>query len=217
MTKKQFIERLENELIENGVKNINDILNEYKNHFEEGKRVGKSEEEIFESLGSPEMIAREYTNSIEKELEIKNTGKKLKKILAITICCIVLAIALIVLVPVVSRKLDDRTITIKYDQNELSLMSVTENNVNDFRFLSEEFEVNKGDEFYIAIEQKEGYVVKNIKIDGKDVTNDLLSSNNSDKLTNLPDNIKNLIMSNNDSVFIKIKVNSNMNIEIISE
>jgi putative ATPase len=33
----------------------------------------------------------------------------------------------------------------------------------------------------------------------------------------LPDNIKNLIMSNNDSVFIKIKANSNMNIEIISE
>jgi hypothetical protein len=153
----------------------------------------------------------------EKELEIKNTGKKLEKILAITICCIVLTIALIVLVPVVSRKLDDRTITIKYDQNEISLMSIKECNVNDFTFLSEEFEVNKGDEFYIAIEQKEGYVVKNIKIDGKDVTNDLLSSNNSDKLTNLPDNIKNLIMSNNDSVFIKIKVNSNMNIEIISE
>ena len=134
MTKKQFIERLENELIENGVKNINDILNEYENHFEEGKRVGKSEEEIFESLGSPEMIEREYTNSIEKELEIKNTGKKLEKILAITICCIVRAIALIVLVPVVSRKLDDRTITIKYDQNEISLMSVKENNVNDFNF-----------------------------------------------------------------------------------
>lgn len=217
MTKKQFIERLENELIENGVKNINDILNEYENHFEEGKRVGKSEEEISEGLGSPEMIASEYTNNVEKEAEMKKTGKKFEKILSITICCVVLVILLIVLVPVIYRKLDDRTITIKYDQNEISLMSIKEGNINDFTFLSEEFEVNKGDEFYLAIEQKEGYVVKNIKIDGKDVTGDLLSSNNSDKLTNLPDNIKNLIMLNNDSVFIKIKVNSNMNIEIISE
>ena len=217
MTKKQFIERLENKLIENGMKNVKDILNEYENHFEEGKKAGKSEEEISESLGSPEMIAGEYTKNTEKELEIRKTVKNFEKILAITICCVVLAIALIVLVPVISRKLDDRTITIEYDQNELSLMGVKEGNVNDFRFLSEEFEMNKGDEFYLAIEQKEGYIVKTIKIDGKDVTNDLLSSNNSDKLTNLPNNIKNLIMSNDDTVFLKIIVNGDMEIEIISE
>ena len=217
MTKKQFIERLENELIENNVKNIKDILNEYENHFEEGKRAGKSEEEISENLGSPEMIASEYTSEVEKELVIKRTGKNFEKIVAISICCVVLIIALIVLVPVVSKKLDDRTITIVYDQNELSLMSVEEGNVNDFKFLSEEFEVNKGDEFYLAIEQKENYKIKSVKIDGKDVTDDLLSSNSSDKLTNLPSGIKNLIMSNDDSVFLKIIVNDDMKIEIISE
>ena len=126
MTKKQFIKILENELVENGVKNIKEVLNEYENHFEEGKIAGKSEDEISQSLGSPEMIASEYTNSVEKNLEIKKTGKNFEKILAITICSVVLVIALLVLVPVISRKLDDRTVTIKYDQNELSLMSVEE-------------------------------------------------------------------------------------------
>ena len=99
----------------------------------------------------------------------------------------------------------------------MSLVSIAENDVYTYRFLSKEVNVNKGDEFYIAIEQKENYKVKSIKIDGVDKTKDLLSSSNRDRLKNLPDNIKNFILSNDDSVFIKIKVNSNMNIEIISE
>lgn len=217
MNKRQFIERLENELIENDVKNIKDILNEYENHFEEGKKVGKSEEEICESLGSPEMIANEYTNKAEKELEIKKARKNFEKIVAIALCCIVLIISLIVLVPVVSRKIDDRNVTIIYDQNELSLKSVKEYNVNDFRFLSDEFEVDKGEEFYLVVEQKNGYIVKSIKIDGEDRTNDLLSLNSGNKLNGLSDEIKNLIVSNKDSVFIKIVVNDDITIEIVSE
>ena len=128
MTKRQFIERLENELIENGVKNINDILNEYENHFEEGKKVGKSEEEICYSLGGPEMIAREYTNNEPRKIKVKNTSKKIKYIFLVY-ACIVLIIGLVVLVPLIARELDDRTITISYDQDELSLVSIAENDV----------------------------------------------------------------------------------------
>ena len=217
MTKKQFIQRLENELIENNVKNIKEILIEYGNHFEEGKIVGKSEEEICESLGSPEMIASEYTNKEEKELDMKKTAKSFEKIVLAVVCSVVLIVSLIVLVPLISRTLDDRVITITYDQNEVSLMSVKEDNINDFRFLGKEVKVNKGDEFYIAIEQKTGYEVKTIKINGIDKTSDLLSSKDRESLNNLPANIKNLILSNDDSVFIKINVTGDINIEIISD
>lgn len=217
MTKKQFMQRLENELIENNVKNIKEILMEYNSHFEEGKRKGKSEDEICESLGSPEMIASEYTNKEEKELDTKKTAKSFEKIVLAVVCSAVLIVALIVLVPLISRNLDDRVITITYDQNELSLMSVKEDNINDFRFLGKEVKVNKGDEFYIAIEQKAGYEVKTIKINGIDKTNALLSSNDRESLNNLPANIKNLILSNDDSVFIKINVTDDINIEIISD
>ena len=216
MTKKQFIDRLEDELIENNVKNINDILNEYENHFIEGKREGKTEDEICKHLGNPEMIAGEYTNKEEIKFQKKEDRKGIEKIIACILCCVILVVILIIAVPIISRKLDDRTITIVYDKNEISLMSVQENNVNDFRFLSEEVEVNKGDKFYLAIEQKEGYEVISIKINGKDRTNDLLSANDGEKLNNLPVEIKNFIKSNDNCVFIKIDVKDDIKIEIES-
>ena len=191
-------------------------LIEYGNHFEEGKRKGKSEEEICESLGSPEVIASEYRNEGEKEFNMKRIGKRFEKTIIAVVCSVVLIVSLIVLVPLISRTLDDRVITITYDQNEVSLMSVKEENINDFRFLGKEVKVDKGEEFYIAIEQKTGYEVKTIKINFIDKTSDLLSSNDRESLNNLPANIKNLILSNDDSVFIKIKVTDDINIEIIS-
>ncbi len=52
-----------NELIKNNVSEIDDILNDYEEHFKFKLEEGKTEEEISNNLGNPKNIAREFENN----------------------------------------------------------------------------------------------------------------------------------------------------------
>ena len=56
----EFLEKLSVELGAMSVEQKNDILADYREHFEAGKAAGKSEAEIVRSLGDPKQIGRMY-------------------------------------------------------------------------------------------------------------------------------------------------------------
>lgn len=65
MNREQFLQQLSNHLSALPKEERNDILNDYNEYFENGLLEGKTESEISDNLGSPELIA--------KELNISNT------------------------------------------------------------------------------------------------------------------------------------------------
>ena len=70
MNRETFLQELSYHLSALPKEERNDILNDYNEYFENGLLEGKSESEISENLGSPEMIA--------KELNISNTFAKVE-------------------------------------------------------------------------------------------------------------------------------------------
>jgi uncharacterized membrane protein len=58
MNQKQFMEGLRSELSHLSAQEIEEILADYEEHFSEGRRHGRPEEEIARSLGHPRSIAR---------------------------------------------------------------------------------------------------------------------------------------------------------------
>lgn len=60
MNRAEFIALLKSELEKSQIKNINDILADYEEHFHHGLNKGKSESEIALALGSPLTIAKAY-------------------------------------------------------------------------------------------------------------------------------------------------------------
>ncbi|MDO5017784.1 MAG: DUF1700 domain-containing protein [Lagierella massiliensis] len=62
MKKVEFMDLLRYYLSELPKGVVDEILDEYNLHFQEGGSHGKTEEEISESLGSPKVIAHEYLN-----------------------------------------------------------------------------------------------------------------------------------------------------------
>lgn len=62
MTKGNFLDLLRYYLSELPKGIVDEILEEYNLHFEEGKKQGKTEDEIANDLGSPKDIALEYLN-----------------------------------------------------------------------------------------------------------------------------------------------------------
>jgi uncharacterized membrane protein len=60
MTQKEFLAALEVELKKLNVKNPQDILNDYAEHFQHGLEGGKTEQEICDKLGSPSTIAKAF-------------------------------------------------------------------------------------------------------------------------------------------------------------
>lgn len=79
MNKSLFIARLKDSLSGLPVKEIEDILNDYEEHFRIGAENGKSEAEIAISLGSPEDIARQFRGeqSIVKSVTAKPDHTKM--------------------------------------------------------------------------------------------------------------------------------------------
>lgn len=63
---------------------LEDILADYAEHFRIGKANGRSEEELFRSLGSPEDVAREIrvTHLVRKAEDDKSAGNILHAVLA---------------------------------------------------------------------------------------------------------------------------------------
>lgn len=60
MTKQEFLKTLKAELEKNNVKNTDEILADYEEHFTHGLAKGKSEENIALGLGFPSTIAKAY-------------------------------------------------------------------------------------------------------------------------------------------------------------
>ncbi len=68
MNKNEYLQELSSHLKKLSKSEIDDILSDYREHFEMGIRAGKSESEIADSLGHPRAVAQEYlvTNLIQK-------------------------------------------------------------------------------------------------------------------------------------------------------
>ena len=60
MVKTEYLKKLEAELGLMSYKDVKDILSEISDHFDEGVRMGHTEEEIAENLGSPVDLAKAY-------------------------------------------------------------------------------------------------------------------------------------------------------------
>ena len=76
MRKMEFLRKLDQELAMLGTKERDDVLNDYDEHFMAGYEAGKSDEDIINSLGTPEEIAQEILedSNIEmpKQVEVLN-------------------------------------------------------------------------------------------------------------------------------------------------
>lgn len=78
MTENQFISELETALKRLPAEERNDILQDIREYFTDGREDGKSESEIALSLGSPANIAEELLGSYsfeEKKVEIESTNE----------------------------------------------------------------------------------------------------------------------------------------------
>ena len=63
MTKKEYLSELQKELKVNNIREINDILKEYSDHFDFKMEEGFTEEEIAIKLSTPQIIAKEYASN----------------------------------------------------------------------------------------------------------------------------------------------------------
>jgi uncharacterized membrane protein len=63
---------------------LDDIISDYSEHFRMGKASGRSEEELYRSLGSPEDAAREIraTHLVKKAEDVKTCGNLFHAVLA---------------------------------------------------------------------------------------------------------------------------------------
>lgn len=74
MKKVEFMDLLRYYLSELPKTVVDEILEEYNLHFEEGIAHGKSEEEISNDLGSPKLIAHEYLNYESRKQKGSSSG-----------------------------------------------------------------------------------------------------------------------------------------------
>ena len=92
MNKLEFLKLLKLELETNGVRNVQDILADYEEHFAHGASKGKSEEEICKGLGSPLTLAKAYkTESMIQEIKNSDKGFDMKLAMNVVLRLLVLA------------------------------------------------------------------------------------------------------------------------------
>lgn len=73
MTKNEFLEQLKNNIQQLDSNQINEIMTDFKEHFESGIEQGKTEEEICGALGDPKEIAQQFGGnnvSLEQKKEV---------------------------------------------------------------------------------------------------------------------------------------------------
>lgn len=85
MNKENFLKSLNDSLQRLPSSEREDILQDFREHFEMGLMEGKSEEEISKSLGSPQQIAKEMvvTYRLERVEESTSTGNVLRAVWAV--------------------------------------------------------------------------------------------------------------------------------------
>ncbi|MFD1038390.1 hypothetical protein ACFQ3N_08255 [Virgibacillus byunsanensis] len=85
MNKEQFLKKLDTALNRLSSDEREDILLDFQEHFEIGKVEGKTEEEISQSLGSPNQIAKELlaTHYLEKVEDTSTAGDILRAVWAV--------------------------------------------------------------------------------------------------------------------------------------
>lgn len=66
MTKSEFLDILRKELASSHVQDVDDIVNDYVEHFSYKMEEGYTEEEIARNLGDPVSLAKEYIKLPEK-------------------------------------------------------------------------------------------------------------------------------------------------------
>ncbi len=72
MKQQEFMSLLKTELEKNGILNTADILSDYEEHFSHGLASGKTEEDVANALGNPEVIAKAYQTEKMIDAVIKN-------------------------------------------------------------------------------------------------------------------------------------------------
>lgn len=74
MNKEEYLQKLEQHLKKYLSKEeIKDILMDYNEYFEDGRRQNKSDIEISAKLGDPEVIASQFTEEIKEEMRKKHS------------------------------------------------------------------------------------------------------------------------------------------------
>lgn len=90
LNKNDFLKLLKNSLKFMSEQEKNDIVSEYKMHFEEGRLEEKGEEEISEKLGEPEEIAKELNavyaiNMVEENRSVKSLLSAMFSIMGLSV------------------------------------------------------------------------------------------------------------------------------------
>ncbi|WP_047984962.1 HAAS signaling domain-containing protein [Ornithinibacillus californiensis] len=85
MNREQFLSKLNDSLKRLPSSEREEILQDFREHFEIGMSEGKSEEDIASGLGSPQQIAKELvaTYRLEQVGETANTGNVLRAVWAV--------------------------------------------------------------------------------------------------------------------------------------
>lgn len=78
MNKKEYLEELRKELETANVKGIDEIIEEYGEHFDFRSEEGQSEEETAEALYSPKSVAEEFKKATKETDDGEKSGKGVK-------------------------------------------------------------------------------------------------------------------------------------------
>lgn len=92
MTKNEFISELKSALSSRKIENIDEIVADYREHFDHALAQGKSEHEICQKLGSTSLIAQAYeTDSMVIKMKESSDPVTLKSALSVLIRLVVIA------------------------------------------------------------------------------------------------------------------------------
>lgn len=80
MTKNQFLAELERQLYKLPKQEVEDILRDYDEYFQNAQFDGKDEHEVIKSLGSPKQLAKEllatyYFEEVQKSATFSNIAR----------------------------------------------------------------------------------------------------------------------------------------------
>ena len=83
MTRQEYLNELKLQLTKLPAAEVEEILADYHEHFEMGQRSGKTESEIYKSLGAPRAVAQGYlVSSLVEEAKVSPSLSARLKILA---------------------------------------------------------------------------------------------------------------------------------------